>query len=68
MITDISEKISQLPLDKQKEVEDYIDFLISKYKIEVRTTEQSLSEFRKKNMAKGQSWMDDDFIETPGDF
>ena len=68
MITDILEKVNQLPLDKQKEVEDFVDFLVSKYKVEVRTPEQSISEFRKQNMAKGQTWMDDDFNETPGDF
>jgi hypothetical protein len=55
-------------LDKQKEVEDFVDFLVSKYRVEVRTPEQSISEFRKQNMAKGQTWMDDDFNETPGDF
>jgi len=68
MNTDLLEKISQLPLDKQREVEDFIEYLISKYKIEVRTPEQSISEFRKKNLAKLQTWIDDDFNETPGDF
>jgi hypothetical protein len=68
MITDMIEKVNQLPLDKQKEVEDFIDFLISKYRIEIRTPEQSISELRKKNMAKDESWMDDDFNEPPGDY
>jgi hypothetical protein len=68
MITDLLEKVNQLPLDKQQEVEDFIDFLVSKYRVEIRTTEQSISEFRKQNMAKGQLWVDDDFTEPPGDF
>lgn len=68
MNTDIYEKISQLPPDKQKEAEDFIDFLISKYKIEIRTPEQSISELKKINMVKGQAWMDEDYNETPGDF
>ena len=68
MNTDLSEKFNQLPLEKQKEVEDFVDFLVSKYKIEIRTPEQSISEFRKISMAKGQAWIDDDFNETPGDF
>jgi len=68
MNTNLSEKVNRLPLDKQKEVEDFIDFLISKYKFEIRTAEQSISEFHKINMAKVQARMDDDFIEPPGDF
>ena len=68
MNTDISEKLSQLPIDKQKEVEDFVDFLMSKYKIDIRTTEQSISELKKMNMAKGHARMDDEFNETPGDF
>lgn len=69
MNADVIEKVKQLPPEKQKEVEDFIDYLISKYKAGAEVNE-SLAEKRRKNMgwAKGQIWMADDFNETPEDF
>jgi Protein of unknown function (DUF2281) len=68
MGTDTMEKIKKLPLDKQQEVDDFIDFLIKKYQF--NTDEGSVGEKRRKNAgwARGQIWMADDFNETPEDF
>ena len=70
MRTDVIEKVKLLPPDKQQEVEDFIDYLISKYKISQPAEEESLAEKRRRNMgwAKGKIWMADDFNETPEDF
>lgn len=70
MNTDVIEKVKQLPPEKQKEVEDFIDSLISKYKAETEADASSLAESRCKNIgwAKGQIWMAEDFNETPEDF
>jgi hypothetical protein len=69
MSSDVLEKVKQLPPDKQQEVEDFINYLIDKYKINVNDM-QSLTEKRRKNAgwAKGTIWMADDFNETPDDF
>ncbi|SFD28656.1 Protein of unknown function [Chitinophaga sp. CF118] len=55
------EKINQLPLDKQQEVEDFVNFLISKY--QAGSTNIKAAEKRKSNMgwAKGKIWVTDDF-------
>lgn len=70
MDTEVSEKVKQLPPDKQKVAEDFIDYLISKYKVQEKQNGESIAEMRKKNMGrlKGQIWMADDFNETPEDF
>ena len=70
MSTEVFEKVKQLPPDKQKVVEDFVDYLISKYKVGEEKDESSLADIRRKNMgwAKGQIWMADDFNETPEDF
>jgi hypothetical protein len=69
MGTDTIEKIKQLPLDKQKEVDDFVDFLIEKYQF-TKTEGESIGEKRMKNAgwAKGKIWMADDFNETPDCF
>ncbi len=66
---DILEKIKLLPLDKQKEVEDIVDFLSSKYGENVKDI-KSLAEQRRKHLdsLKGKIWMADDFNETPEEF
>ena len=65
----VLEKVKILPPDKQQEVEDFIDYLISKYKVNepVNTT---VSDRRKNNMgwAKGKIWIASDFNQTPQDF
>jgi hypothetical protein len=68
MGTDTIEKIKALPLDKQQEVDDFVDFLINKYQF--KSEEESIGEQRRKNAgwAKGKIWMADDFNETPEDF
>lgn len=69
MNIDVIEKVKQLPPEKQKEVEDFINYLISKYKSEAEVN-QSLAEKRRKNMGRlsGKIWMADDFNDTPEDF
>jgi hypothetical protein len=69
MSTDVLEKVKQLPPDKQQEVEDFINYLIDKYKINGNDM-QSLAEKRRSlaGRLKGQIWMADDFNETPEDF
>jgi len=70
MSTDVIEKIKLLPPDKQKEVENFINDLFSKYKSELQNKDNSAAEVRRTSMgwAKGQIWMADDFNETPEDF
>jgi Protein of unknown function (DUF2281) len=67
MGTDVLEKFKQLPPDKQQEAEDFISFLIEKYRID---PSENIGEKRKKNAgwAKGKIWMSDDFNETPEGF
>jgi Protein of unknown function (DUF2281) len=68
MGTDTIEKIKTLPLEKQQEVDDFVDFLVNKY--QSNPNEESIGELRRKNAgwAKGKIWMADDFNETPEDF
>ena len=70
MNTDVMEKVKQLPPDKQKEVEDFVDYLVSRYKTRAGEYVESLAEMRLRNMGwmHGQIWMADDFNETPEDF
>ena len=67
MNTTILEKVNQLPVEKQQEVEDFVEYLLGKY---VVTDIESIVEKRKKNMgwAKDKIWMADDFNDTPEDF
>ena len=69
MTTDFLEKVNRLPLEKQQEIENFINEVISKFDTPVQD-ELSVSELRKKNMdwAKGKIWMADDFNDTPEDF
>ena len=68
MNTETIEKLKQLPPDKQQEVDDFVDFLINKYQLNING--ESVGEHRRKNLgwAKGKIWMADDFNETPEDF
>lgn len=68
MGTDTIEKIKTLPLEKQQDVDDFVDFLIHKYQL--NNNGESVGEHRRKNLgwAKGKIWMADDFNETPEDF
>lgn len=67
MNTAILEKVKKLPVQKQQEVEDFVEYLLSKYAVEET---ESVAEIRRKNMgwAKGKIWMADDFNDTPEDF
>ena len=62
------EEIQKLPYEQQKEVEDFVGYLKSKYITQQKT--ENIAEHRRKNLgwAKGQIWMADDFNETPEDF
>lgn len=66
---DILEKIKLLPLDKQKEVEDFVDAILAKSEAE-NIDIASLIELRRKNLdrLKGKIWMADDFNDTPKEF
>lgn len=70
MSSDTIDKLEKLPPDKQKVVEDFVDYLISKYKIDIEVTDETIAQKRQKNMGrlKGQIWIADDFNETPEDF
>jgi hypothetical protein len=84
MSTDVLEKLKQLPLEKQQEVDDFIAFLLEKYSLtkegenEIiekriklkRKAEENVVEKRIRNMGrlKGKIWMADDFNETPDAF
>ncbi len=56
----VSEKIKTLPLDKQQEVLDFVDFLIE------RLPKKSHIK-RIPNLAQGKIWMSDDFNEPLSD-
>lgn len=63
------DKIKQLPVSKQQEVEDFVDFLANKY-LDKKEDIESLAEIRRKNLGryKGEIFMADDFNETPSEF
>ncbi|MBA4138938.1 MAG: DUF2281 domain-containing protein [Segetibacter sp.] len=67
MSTDVLEKVKQLPADKQKEVEDFIDYLLYKYRGDGM---ENIAEKRRRNLGrlKGEIWMAEDFNDTPEDF
>ena len=69
MSNDTIDKLEKLPPDKQKEVEDFLDYLLEKYVFKNKNG-FSLAEQRRKNAgwAKGKVWMAEDFNETPEDF
>jgi mRNA-degrading endonuclease RelE of RelBE toxin-antitoxin system len=69
MSGDTIEKLKKLPPDKQKAVEDFVDYLLEKY-VPAKANGSLFSEQRQKNAgwAKGKVWMADDFNETPEDF
>jgi mRNA-degrading endonuclease RelE of RelBE toxin-antitoxin system len=68
MSSEVLEKVKQLPPEKQQEVEDFINYLLQKYKI--NNEAENIAEKRRNNMgwAKGKIWMADDFNDTPEDF
>lgn len=70
MSNDVFEKVKQLPPEKQQEVEDFVDFLLSKHPPANGMTPEEIGEMRRRNAGrlKGQIWMADDFNETPEDF
>ncbi len=56
----VSEKIKTLPLNKQQEVLDFVDFLIERL--------QKKSQLKRTpNLAQGKIWMSDDFNEPLSD-
>lgn len=62
-------KIKLLPIAKQKEVEDFVEFLVGKYS----TTDKDSLSLEKQRMRimgryKGEIQMSNDFNETPDDF
>ena len=63
------EKVKLLPLEKQQEVERFVENLLAKYNI-ISKDVQSIAEKRRSNVGrlKGQIWMADNFNETPEDF
>ncbi len=69
MNTDVLEKINQLSPERQQEVEDFINHLLSTSRTATKD-DLSIAEMRKKNMgwAKGKIWMSEDFNDTPEDF
>ncbi len=56
----VSEKIKILPLDKQQEVLDFVDFLIER-------SQKKSQRKRIPNLAQGKIWMSDDFNEPLSD-
>ena len=68
MNSDTIDKLEKLPPDKQKEVEDFVDYLLEKYVS--KNNGIPIAEQRRKNAGrfKGQIWMADDFNETPEEF
>lgn len=69
MTIEVLEKVNRLPLDKQQEIEDFINEVIGKYDTSLQD-QISITELRKKNMgwAKGKIWIAEDFNDTPEDF
>jgi hypothetical protein len=69
MTIDVLEKVNRLPLEKQQQIEEFINEVISKTDASIHD-EISVSELRKKNMgwAKGKIWIADDFNDTPEEF
>lgn len=67
MSTNLLDKVKQLPADKQKEVEDFIDYLLYKYGGDEM---ENIAEKRKRNLGrlKGEIWMPENFNDTPEDF
>ncbi|MEJ7674414.1 MAG: DUF2281 domain-containing protein [Chitinophagaceae bacterium] len=49
MSTDVLEKVKQLPADKQKEVEDFIDYLLYKY---TGDGMENIAEKRRRNLGR----------------
>lgn len=70
MSNDVLEKVKQLPPDKQQEVVDFVNYLLSKYQLKAEESTETIAEKRRRNMgwAKGKIWIADDFNETPDDF
>jgi hypothetical protein len=56
-----------LPPENQQAVEDFVEYLLSKYQVEEPAEGESLAEMRQRDMGrlKGQIWMADDFNKTP---
>lgn len=69
MSIDVIEKIKQLPADKQKEVEDFVNFLASKY-ISGTEAAETVENKRRSHIGRlhGKIHISDDFNNTPDDF
>jgi hypothetical protein len=69
MKSEVLEMVKLLPPDKQQEVEEFVEYLLSKYKPAIFNA-QLITEKRRSNAGRlrGQIWMADDFNETPEDF
>lgn len=67
MRTDVLDKVKQLPLDKQQQVVDFINYLINTY---TSIKANNFTEKRRLNLGrlKGKIYMKEDFNDTPEDF
>lgn len=67
MRTDVLDKVKQLPLDKQQQVVDFINYLINTY---TPINRNNFTEKRRLNLGrlKGKIYMKEDFNDTPEDF
>jgi len=69
MSNEVFEKVKRLPADKQQEVEDFINFLATKYLPESANV-KTLADKRRLNFGRlnGKIYISDDFNTTPEDF
>ncbi|MEO5910874.1 MAG: DUF2281 domain-containing protein [Pelobium sp.] len=70
MTTAILDKIKLLPEAKQQEVEDFVNFLATKYLRKKESVDKAIENERKKNAGrlKNEIKMSNDFNHTPTDF
>ena len=66
MSNDVIEKVKNLPPEQQQEVEDFVNYLLSKYL--VVTTSLNAKKTATLDWAKGKVWMANDFNNTPTEF
>jgi len=69
MSNEVFENVKRLPADKQQEVEDFINFLATKYHTESANA-KTLADKRRLNFGRlnGKTYISDDFNTTPEDF
>lgn len=70
MNTEALNKLELLPPEKQKEIEDFIEYLFNKYHQKQNGNAEEIQSKRQKNLGrlKGKIWMSEDFNDTPEDF